>query len=83
MFRPEKSMTIDWHSAVLTRSTLIDKSYKNTQNVRRFLTQECGENFRFDRDFMAWIHNDTAKNLGDVADEWVRRWGEGRKEKTR
>lgn len=75
-------MTLDWHSAALTRSTVMDENYKNTQNVRRFLIQECGENFKFDRDFMAWIRSGTAKNLGDVADEWVRRWG-SIKEKTR
>lgn len=76
-------MTLDWHSAALTRSTVIDKSYKNTQNVRRFLTQECGENFKFDRDFMAWIRSGAAKNLGDVVDEWVRREEGSTKEKTR
>ena len=75
-------MTFDWHSAPLSRSTVIDNTYKNTQNVRRFLTQECGEYFKFDRDLMAWIRSGAANNLGDVADEWVRRWG-GTKEKTR
>lgn len=48
-------MKVDWHSALLTRTTLVDKHYRNTQNVRRFLTEQCGEDFRFDRDFMAWI----------------------------
>ncbi|WP_071842727.1 DUF6434 domain-containing protein [Cedecea neteri] len=66
-------MNIDWHSAVLTRSTVVDKNYKNTQNVRRFMVVECGPHFRFDREFMAWIRNDHPKNLGDVVDEWKRR----------
>lgn len=66
-------MKIDWHSAVLTRSTVVDKHYKNTQNVRRFMVDECGANFRFDRDFMAWIVNGATKNLGDAVDEWKRR----------
>ncbi|WP_240329747.1 DUF6434 domain-containing protein, partial [Klebsiella pneumoniae] len=26
-------LKIDWHSALLTRATIVDKSYKNTQNV--------------------------------------------------
>jgi len=34
---------------------------------------QCGEGFKSDRDFMAWIRNDTAKTLGDVVDEWQRR----------
>lgn len=66
-------MKIDWHSALLTRTTLVDKNYKNTQNVRRFMVKECGEDFRFDREFMMWIRNEDAKTLGDVADEWKRR----------
>ncbi|MFU2317261.1 DUF6434 domain-containing protein [Rahnella sp. PCH160] len=66
-------MKIDWHSASLTRTTVVDKNYKNTQNVRRFMVEQCGEAFRFDRDFMAWILSDAPKTLGDVADEWKRR----------
>ncbi|AVF34405.1 DUF6434 domain-containing protein [Rahnella sikkimica] len=66
-------MQIDWHSSSLTRTTVVDKNYKNTQNVRRFMVEQCGEAFRFDRDFMAWIRNDVPKTLGDVADEWTRR----------
>lgn len=37
------------------------------------MMDECGPNFRFDREFMDWIRNDTAKNLGDVVEEWKRR----------
>ncbi|WP_455865367.1 DUF6434 domain-containing protein [Pantoea agglomerans] len=66
-------MKIDWHSALLTRTTLVDKNYKNTQNVRRFMVKECGEDFRFDREFMMWIGNEDPKTLGDVVDEWKRR----------
>lgn len=66
-------MNIDWHSSSLTRLTMVDKDYKNTQNVRRFMMDECGPDFRFDREFMAWIRNDVPKNLGDVIDEWRRR----------
>ncbi|MCQ8229844.1 DUF6434 domain-containing protein [Pantoea sp. MMK3] len=44
-------MNIDWHSSSLTRSTIVDKNYKNTQNVRRFMMDECGSDFRFDREF--------------------------------
>jgi len=34
---------------------------------------ECGEDFRFDRPFMAWIKDGRPKRMGDVADEWLRR----------
>ncbi|MDG6401345.1 DUF6434 domain-containing protein [Pseudomonas quasicaspiana] len=66
-------MPTDWHSNAITRATPVDKTYKNTQNVRRFMLEQCGEKFRFDRDFMAWIRNDIPKTMGDVADEWQRR----------
>ena len=66
-------MNIDWHSSSLTRPTIVDKDYKNTQNVRRFMFNECGPDFRFDREFMAWIRNDVPKSLGDVVDECKRR----------
>lgn len=66
-------MKIDWHSSLLTSTTSIDKNYKNTQNVRRFMIKECGEDFRFDREFMMWIRNDDPKTLGDVVNEWKRR----------
>lgn len=66
-------MKTDWHSALLTRATVIDENYKSTQNVRRFMIEQCGEAFRFDREFMVWIRSDAPKTLGDVVDEWRRR----------
>jgi len=66
-------MKFDWHGGVISRTTLVDSAYKNTQNVRRFLSHQCGPEFKFDRDLMAWIRNDVEKNMGDVVDEWTRR----------
>jgi hypothetical protein len=63
----------DWHSDPITAETPVTKSYRNTQNVRRFLTAECGPEFRFDRSFMAWINDGRDKTMGDVAREWKRR----------
>jgi hypothetical protein len=65
--------TFDWHADPIDRNTAVTSAYKNTQNVRRFLTAQCGEDFAFDRAFMAWIKDGTAKTMGDVADEWSRR----------
>lgn len=64
---------IDWHSHPLTRDTAVDADYRNTQNVRRFLRGQCGEDFVFDVPFMAWIKDGKPKTMGDVADEWLRR----------
>jgi hypothetical protein len=63
----------DWHSDPLSRETPVTETYRNTQNVRRFLKSQCGEHFRFDRPFMQWIKDGAPKTLGDVADEWQRR----------
>jgi len=64
---------IDWHRDPITRATPVTSTYRNTQNVRRFLRTQCGNDFKFDRPFMAWIKDGKAKTMGDVADEWVRR----------
>jgi len=66
-------MKFDWHGGQISRATMVDQGYRSTQNVRRFLLSECGEEFKFDRPFMLWIRNDQIKNMGDVADEWTRR----------
>ena len=63
----------DWHRDRLTRETPITKSYRNTQNVRRFFRVECGPNFVFDRPFMAWLKDGMEKTMGAAADEWLRR----------
>jgi len=65
-------MKFDWHRDPINRATKIDATYKNTQNVRRFLASECGEAFRLDRSFMAWIKSGVPKTMGEVADEWIR-----------
>ncbi len=63
----------NWHTDTITRSTPVTMSYRNTQNVRRFLKSQCGAGFKFDRPFMQWIKDGTDKTMGDVADEWIRR----------
>lgn len=59
----------DWHSDPITRDTPVTDTYRNTQNVRRFLKSQCGVHFKFDRPFMSWIKDGSAKTMGDVADE--------------
>ena len=70
------NVAFDWHGGEITRATLVDAAYKNTQNVRRFMRTHCGAAFKFDRDFMAWIVDERPKNMGDVIDEWLRRQGQ-------
>lgn len=71
--------TFDWHADPIDRATPVTPTYRSTQNVRRFLTAQCGNGFHFDRPFMAWIKDGTAKTMGDVVDEWQRRKAEGAK----
>jgi len=68
----EQTMSFDWHAGPITRATPLDKHYRNTQKVRQSLLSECGEAFKFDRAFMAWIKSGTPSTMGDVADEWLR-----------
>lgn len=68
-------MAFDWHSDPITRQTPLDTHYRNTQNVRRFMTEHCGDDFHFDRAFMAWIRSGAPADMGAVVDEWRRRKG--------
>ncbi|RBW49296.1 DUF6434 domain-containing protein [Marinobacter sp. F3R11] len=69
----EQESAFDWHSDHITESTPVTSTYRNTQNVRRFLQENCGPDFRFNREFMAWIKNGEAKTMGEVAIEWQKR----------
>ena len=63
----------DWHGGKIEFSTSIDRHYRNTQNVRRFLIAACGPCFKFDRDFMVYLKDGAVKTMGDAATEWTRR----------
>ena len=63
----------DWHSDKITKDTKITETYRNTQNVRRYLKAICGPDFKFNREFMAWIKNKEPKTMDDVAQEWLRK----------
>ncbi len=74
LYRIEAPMTaFDWHSGEIDRSTPITASYRGTQKVRRFFRTQCGEDFHFDRPFMAWMKAAVGKTMGEAADEWLRR----------
>jgi hypothetical protein len=63
----------DWHSGPINRQTPITATYRNTQKVRRFFKAECGQSFKFDRAFMAWLKDGTPKTMGAAADAWLAR----------
>ena len=63
----------DWHKSTIADSTVITSSYKNTQRVRRYFKSKCGDNFKFDRDFMQWMSNAEGSTMGDAVQEWLNR----------
>jgi uncharacterized protein DUF6434 len=63
----------DWYADPITRRTPITATYRNTQNVRRFFTAECGDHFKFDRPFMAWLKSGKSKTMDGAVKEWLRR----------
>ncbi|MEO0830543.1 MAG: DUF6434 domain-containing protein, partial [Pseudomonadota bacterium] len=52
--RKKITSKFDWHSAPLTPDTVITDSYKNTQNMRRFM-QRAIPGFKFSIPFMDWM----------------------------
>jgi len=72
-----RSGSFDWHSDPIGRNTPITATYRNTQNVRRFFRAQCGDHFKFDRPFMAWLKNGKKKTMGDAVKEWIRREARG------
>ena len=63
----------DWHRNKISDTTQIDESYKSTQNVRRYFKSRCGNHFKFDLSFMAWMKENSGKTMGDAVAEWQRR----------
>ncbi len=61
---------LDWHSAPLTDTTVIDGTYRNTQNVRRYFKSRLGDDFNMNRPFMAWLKDHPGETLGTACDVW-------------
>ena len=61
----------DWHCEVIEPDTVIDDTYANTQNVRRFFKAEIGDHFRFDRPFMAWMKANKGRTMRDAINQWL------------
>ncbi|EBA10644.1 DUF6434 domain-containing protein [Roseobacter sp. CCS2] len=57
----------DWHSEVLTPNTVITDSYKNTQNMRRFM-QAAIPGFKFSIPFMDWMKDNAGLTLANAVD---------------
>ncbi|RED11034.1 DUF6434 domain-containing protein [Pontivivens insulae] len=62
----------DWHGATLSDETVITDSYRNSQNVRRYFKSRCGDSFKFNTAFMAWMKDNAGKTLADAVIEYER-----------
>ena len=70
--REPRRSDFDWHSAPLTRRTVITDSYRSTQNVRRFFRKNIGDSFSFNVTFMNWMKSNAGKTMDDALVEWQR-----------
>lgn len=61
---------LDWHAAPLDDTTVIDATYRNTQNVCRYFKSKLGEEFKMNRPFMAWLKDHPGETLGTACDVW-------------
>ncbi|QUM76930.1 hypothetical protein HWV00_12150 [Moritella sp. 24] len=61
----------DWHKSDILDCTVINHTYKHTQNVRRYFKVKCGDGFKFDRGFMLWMKNAEGSTMEDAAQEWL------------
>lgn len=66
------TFTFDWHSESLTLETPITDTYKNTQNVRRFMVSQVGSKFHFSISLMEWMTANAGKTLKDAVVEYQR-----------
>jgi hypothetical protein len=62
----------DWHTEELTLETVITDSYKNSQNVRRFFIEHCGDKFHFSIPLMDFMKNSWGLVLKDAINEYKR-----------
>lgn len=76
--RKAPSSQFDWHTEVLSPETVITDSYKNTQNVRRFMKSHI-DGFSFSIPLMDWMKANIGKTLADAVKEAERLKSEKRK----
>ena len=69
---PVQTSSFDWNNAELKLTTKLTDNYKNTENVRTFMTLHIGHHFKFNTEFMNWAKANTGKSMGEAIEEWKR-----------
>jgi len=70
--KPILTSKFDWNNSGLNLNTLLTDNYKNTENVRTFMTLQIGSHFRFNTEFMTWASENAGKSLKEAINEWNR-----------
>jgi len=70
--KPVPTSSFDWKDAALNLNTKLTDNYKNTENVRAFMTMHIGPHFKFNTEFMNWSKVNAGKSLADAIQEWNR-----------
>ncbi|MDX8349515.1 DUF6434 domain-containing protein [Cognatiyoonia sp. IB215446] len=65
--RTAAASKFDWHQAELTPETVITDSYKNGQNMRRFMQSHIS-GFKFSIPFMDWMKANVGLTLADAVE---------------
>lgn len=77
---PRAQSNFDWRKEPLTVATTITDSYKNTQNMRRFMQMHAADHFAFSNEFMDWMKSAQGKTLQSAIDYWLELDGKKRRE---
>lgn len=70
--KPVKLSNFDWKNSELHLNTKLTDNYKNSENVRAFMTLQIGPHFKFNTEFMNWTKANAGKSLADAINEWKR-----------
>ena len=68
--KPSPTSEFDWNNSALNLNTKLTDNYKNTENMRAFMTLHTGSHFRFNTEFMNWAKSNTGKSLREAIEEW-------------
>jgi len=60
----------DWGRETLTLETVITDSYRNSQNMRRFMKTHASDRFAFSNEFMAWMRDHVGSTLAEAVEFW-------------
>ena len=70
--KPAATSNFDWKNSELHLNKKLTDNYKNTENVRAFMTLHIGSHFKFNTEFMNWAKNNAGKTLCDSIEEWIK-----------